>query len=104
MIEGGLDGGFFAVYLGQGPRTVEGRNKAKETAREIFDLVHTMIDENPDVFELALTAEDGPRIKKAGKHPIYIGIENGYVIGRDLDLLEEFYDRGARYMTLAHTR
>lgn len=104
MVEGGLDGGFFIVYLGQGPLTVEGRTNAKERAREIFKTIHTMVDENPDVFELALTAEDAPRIKADGKHPIYIGIENGYTIGRDLDLLEEFYDLGGRYMTLAHVR
>lgn len=104
MIEGGLDGGFFVVYLGQGPLTIDGRANAKVRAREIFGTIHTMIDENPDVFELALTAEDGPRIKAEGKHPIYIGIENGYTIGRDLDLLEEFYNLGGRYLTLAHTR
>ena len=31
-----------------------------------------------------------------------IGIENGYVIGEDIQLLEYFYDLGARYMTLSH--
>jgi membrane dipeptidase len=31
-----------------------------------------------------------------------IGIENGYVIGKDLSLVEKYHDLGARYMTLAH--
>lgn len=104
MIEGGLDGGFFVVYLAQGPRTQEGRGEAKEQAREIFDLIHSMIDENPDRMELALTADDADRIRGAGKRVIYIGIENGYALGRDLDLLAEFYDLGGRYLGLAHTR
>ena len=32
-----------------------------------------------------------------------IGIENGYPIGTDLSRVGEFYQRGARYMGLAHT-
>ena len=32
-----------------------------------------------------------------------IGIENGYPIGTDLSRVREFYQRGARYMGLAHT-
>lgn len=104
MIEGGLDGGFFAVYLAQGPRTLEGRNRAKERARNIFGMIHTMVEENEDRMELAVWADDAERIRAAGKRIIYIGIENGYVIGRDLDLVEEFFNLGARYMTLAHTR
>jgi membrane dipeptidase len=103
MIEGGLDAAFFAVYLPQGPRTGPARTRAKERARDIFALIHNMIDENPDVVELALTADDAERVRQAGKRAIYIGIENGYVIGRDLDVIEEFYNLGARYITLSHT-
>src|SRR6185312_9673207 len=31
-----------------------------------------------------------------------IGVENGYPIGNDLKKVKEFYDRGGRYMSLAH--
>jgi len=31
-----------------------------------------------------------------------IGIENGYPVGTDLKRVKEFYDRGGRYMSLAH--
>lgn len=104
MEEGGLDAAFFVVYLGQGPRTFQGRQRAREQAREIFSLIHEMVEEHADVFELALTADDAERTRSAGKRAIYIGIENGYVLGRDLDTLQEFFDLGARYVTLAHTR
>jgi membrane dipeptidase len=56
----------------------------------------------PDQIEIAYTADDVERIHASGKLVAAIGIENGYVIGRDLSLLAEYYDRGARYMTLAH--
>jgi membrane dipeptidase len=42
------------------------------------------------------------RIAKAGKKVALIGIENGYPIGTDLGRLKEFYDRGGRYLSLAH--
>ena len=31
-----------------------------------------------------------------------IGVENGYPLGTDIGRVQEFYDRGARYMSLAH--
>jgi membrane dipeptidase len=31
-----------------------------------------------------------------------MGVENGYPIGEDIARLEEFHDRGARYLSLAH--
>src|SRR6266850_6713540 len=31
-----------------------------------------------------------------------MGIENGYGIGQDIPRVKEFYDRGGRYLSLAH--
>ena len=31
-----------------------------------------------------------------------IGVENGYPIGENIDIIDEFYKRGARYMSLSH--
>ena len=39
---------------------------------------------------------------RAGKKVALIGVENGYPIGTDIGRVKEFYDRGARYMSLAH--
>jgi membrane dipeptidase len=56
----------------------------------------------PDQIELALTAADVPRIAKSGKKVALIGIENAYSLGTDIKRVKEFYDRGGRYMSLAH--
>jgi membrane dipeptidase len=56
----------------------------------------------PDRIGLAYSADDAVRIHEEGKLVAAIGIENGYVIGRDLALLETYHDLGARYVTLAH--
>jgi membrane dipeptidase len=56
----------------------------------------------PDSIEIAYTADDVERIHKSGKLVACIGIENGYVIAKDLSLLKKYHELGARYITLAH--
>ena len=56
----------------------------------------------PDKIGLALTADDVRQIAASGRKVAVIGIENGYPIGEDIKRVKEFYDRGGRYMSLAH--
>jgi len=103
MRAGGLDVGFFIVYCGQTERTAENYEEAKQCAQTKFDAIHRMTDEMyPDQIGLAYTADDIERIHGEGRLVAAIGIENGYVIGQDLSLLEIYRDLGARYITLAH--
>ena len=103
MIEGGLDASFFIVYVGQGPLTPDGYDKAYKQAVEKFEAIHRLTKEiAPDKIELALTAADVRRINAQGKKVALIGIENGYPIGEDTARVKEFYDRGGRYLSLAH--
>lgn len=103
MRAGGLDVGFFIVYVGQTERTPENYERAKEMAMQKFDGIHRMVNELcPDQIELAYTADDVERIHASGKLVAAIGIENGYVIGKDLSLLRKYHELGARYITLAH--
>ncbi len=103
MAEGGLDAEFFAVFVGQGPRTPEGYAAAKAQALSILDAVHRMEKDYPGLVGIALTPEDAFRLKKAGKRAAFIGMENGYPVGQDLSLVKAFYDRGVRYLTLCHS-
>ena len=103
MGEGGLNAGFWIVYVGQTERTLENYAEAKEQAMVKFNAIHRMTDEMyPERVEMAYTADDVERIYKSGKIVALIGIENGYVIGKDLALLERYHELGARYITLAH--
>ncbi len=104
MEEGGLDGSFFAVFVGQGPRTPEGYAKAKKRTMMIFDTLLSSINRYPDKVGLALTPEDAYKLEKEGKRIAFIGIENGYPVGKDLALIQTYYDKGARYITIVHTR
>jgi membrane dipeptidase len=103
MVEGGLDAAFFIVYVGQGPLTPEGYDKAYKAAIEKFDAIHRLTKEiAPDRIGLAVTAADVRRIAATGRKVALIGIENAYPLGTDLGRVKEFADRGARYMSLAH--
>jgi membrane dipeptidase len=103
MEEGGLDAAFFIVYVGQGSLTPEGYDRAYKQAIEKFDAIHRLTEEiAPDQIELALTAADVGRIAAMGKKVALIGVENAYPLGTDLSRVKEFYDRGGRYMSLAH--
>lgn len=103
MDEGELDVAWFVVYTGQGELTEEGYAAAYENADDKFKAIHRLCEEiAPDQIELAYTSDDVRRIVAAGKKVGMIGVENGYPIGTDLSRIEEFYERGARYMSLSH--
>ncbi|MDX2414474.1 MAG: dipeptidase [Bacteroidales bacterium] len=104
MKEGGLDAEFFAVFLGQGPRTEEAHLQVHEKALNIFDAIHKNVEKNSDQAEIAYTVDDAYRINKSGLTVAFIGIENGYPIGNDISRIKQYYDLGARYITLSHSR
>jgi len=103
MREGEMDGIWFAVFVGQGARTPEGNRKARQRALEVCDVIYETVELFPDALEVATKAGDLARIARKGKHAIYIGMENGYPLGENLDLLDEYYEKGIRYVTLVHT-
>lgn len=104
MIEGGLNSEFFAVFIGQGPRNDSAFDNVHGEALRIFDAIQTNVGKNSDVAEIALSANDAYRLKKEGKIAAFIGLENGYPIGKKLSRVKQYYDLGARYITLTHTR
>lgn len=103
MKEGGLDVSWLIVYTGQDTLTDEGYAKAKENAIQKFEAIHKLCEEiAPDQIELALTSKDVKRIVGSGKKAAMIGVENAYPIGTDMSEFENYYNLGARYISLAH--
>ena len=103
MREGGLDAEFFAAFVGQGPLNAEAYVKAKDSALRAVGAVRKMTEDYSSVIGLAVDPQGARRLKKEGKLTAFIGLENGYPIGRDLSLIELFYKNGVRYITLCHS-
>jgi membrane dipeptidase len=98
--EGGVGGQFWSVYV---PVDFEGADAVPATMEEI-DTVYELARRYPDVFEIALTADDVERIFASGKIASLIGMEGGHSINDSLGTLRMFYRLGARYMTLTHSK
>jgi membrane dipeptidase len=68
-----------------------------------FDAIRRMSYElYPQQITLAYRAADVQRLVAEGRLVAMIGIENGYVLGADLEWLDHYYELGARYVTLVH--
>lgn len=104
MEEGGLVGAFLIVYVGQDTAlNAAGYARANAQAIEKFEAIHRLTETlAPSRAEIAYTAADARRIHQSGKRVIFIGIENGFPIGSDLSNVQKFYERGGRYLSLAH--
>ena len=99
MYEGGLDAGFFALYVappyGEGPA-------ARDRITGMLDVLVGQVSATPDSAAFAYSADDVERITQSGRKAILIGLEGGHAIGASADVLENLYDRGVRYVTVTH--
>ncbi|MBS0589804.1 MAG: dipeptidase [Proteobacteria bacterium] len=96
---GHVGGQFWSVWI---PVSLKGP-EAVQVTLEQMDIVKTMAARWPRVFSMAYTAADIRRIHKDGRIASLIGIEGGHQINDSLAVLREYYDAGARYMTLTHS-
>ena len=100
---GDLDVPWLIVYTGQGDLTEEGYAKAKDNAMAKFNAIHRLCEEiAPEEIDLAYTSKDVHRIAGSGKKVAMIGVENAYPIGEDISEFENYYNLGARYISLSH--
>jgi microsomal dipeptidase-like Zn-dependent dipeptidase len=102
MQEGMLDAVFMVAYLPQGARTDSASQKAYRKAVSIINKLKQQIEKNKDIVAVACSVADLKKNKAENKKSIFIGIENGYAIGKDLQNVERFAQMGVRYITLSH--
>lgn len=104
MQEGMLDAIFFAAYTAQGPRDKASSEQTVKKIDAMIDAIYKQVELNKDVCGIAYTADDLTQLKKEGKKAIFIGIENGYGIGKDISNIAYFKKKGVNYITLCHTK
>ncbi len=96
--EGNVGAQFWSVYV-----PVSDVKPFTTTVQQI-EVVNLMAKKYPDVFEIALTSDEVEKIYKKGKISSLIGVEGGHSIEISIDKLKELYKKGARYMTLTHSK
>ena len=103
MEQGGLDAIFFSIYVGQGPLDDAGYEAAWGMDTAKMNAIHRLAEQiAPSRIAIAYTADDVRRIAASGRKVALMGVENGYGIGTDITRVKELYDRGGRYLSLAH--
>lgn len=104
MIEGGLDGGFWAIYTPQGPLDAAGFQRARDFALLRAVSIRSMVAADPARFALAMAAAEAAPIAAARKRIVYMSMENAYPLGEDVSLLRTFHAMGVRLVGFAHFR
>ncbi|MBD3289616.1 membrane dipeptidase [candidate division KSB1 bacterium] len=104
MKEGGLDVEFFAAFVAQRERTPENNQEALEKADKLIRSIKDMCIKYSEKIQLGLSPDDAYEHEKQGLLTAFIGIENGFAIGQDISNIHRYYDMGARYITLCHTK
>jgi len=99
--QGGLDVVFMAVYV---PPEYEDKGGARDFANMIIKTTEGLAQSWPDNFIMAGSVADVKEQFGDNKISIVMGMENGSPIEGNLDNLKYFYDRGIRYITLAHSK
>lgn len=102
MRDGGLDGGFFAVFTPQGPRTAEGRTLASEHGLAVITRIRDMVAARPDEFALATRAQEVPGIVASGRRVVLISMENAEPLAADPGRLATYQRLGLRMLGLVH--
>jgi len=99
--EGGLDAPFMSIYI---PVEYQETGGAKAVADSLIDMVEGIASDNPDKFAVATSPDEIKSQFEEGLVSLPMGMENGAPIGTDLENVQYFYDRGIRYITLAHAK
>ncbi|GAA81214.1 dipeptidase [Pseudoalteromonas sp. BSi20495] len=102
-VKGGLNAPFMSIYI-PAHLEFEGKGKSYQLANQMIDSMEAIAQRAPDKFAIASSSTDIEEQFKQGKLSIAMGMENGSPIEGDMKNLQHFYDRGIRYITLAHSQ
>ena len=102
-VKGGLDAPFMSIYI---PANLEfeAEGESYKLANELIDNVESIVANNPNKFALATSPAEVRENFKNGLISLPLGMENGSPIEGKLENVQYFYERGIRYITLAHSR
>ncbi len=100
-VSGGLNAPFMSIYV---PASLDNSPESTQLAHELIDSVEAIVARAPDKFAIAKSPSDVKAQFEKGLISLQMGMENGSPIQGDLANLTAFYERGIRYITLAHSQ
>ena len=100
-VSGGLNAPFMSIYV---PASLDNSPESTQLAHELIDSVEAIVARAPDKFAIAKSPSDVKSQFEKGLISLPMGMENGSPIQGDLANLTAFYERGIRYITLAHSQ
>ncbi|NDV90196.1 membrane dipeptidase [Alteromonas sp. 345S023] len=100
-VKGGLNAPFMSIYV---PASLDNSPESTQLAHQLIDSVEAIVARAPDKFAIAKSPSDVKAQFEAGLISLPMGMENGSPIQGSLDNLKAFYQRGIRYITLAHSQ
>ena len=100
-VDGGLNAPFMSVYV---PASLDDSDQSTQLAHILIDSVEAIVTRAPDKFAVAYSVNDVKAHFEKGVISLPMGMENGSPIQGDLANLKAFYERGIRYITLAHSQ
>ncbi|MCF2947878.1 dipeptidase [Paraglaciecola aquimarina] len=99
--QGGLNAPFMSIYI---PASLDNSANSTKLADKLIDYMEALVGRAPDKFAIAKSVADVKQQFSKGLISLPLGMENGSPIQEDLANLHHFYDRGIRYITLAHSQ
>lgn len=102
-VKGGLNVPFMSIYI---PANLEfeGKGKSYQLANQLIDGMEALAQRAPDKFAIATSSSDVEAQFKQGLMSLAMGMENGSPMEGEMANLKHFFDRGVRYITLAHSQ
>jgi membrane dipeptidase len=100
-VAGGLNAAFMSIYI---PAAVDEAGNSATLADKLIDDMEALAENHPDKFAIATCSADIYAQASEGLVSMPLGMENGGPVATSEDALEHYYQRGIRYITLAHSK
>ncbi|GAB5520927.1 MAG: dipeptidase [Rhodothermales bacterium] len=100
--QGGLNAPFMSIYIPAANQDIPGA--APALADSLIGMVEGFAERHPNKFAVATSVADVEAHHEAELISLPMGMENGAPIEDDLSRVEEYYNKGIRYITLTHGR
>jgi len=103
MVEGYVDAAVIVDWIEQKELDEASTKAAMDECSQTVDMVYEDAAANGDYCGIVRNEAEARAMKASGKKALFIAVENGYGLGKDISNIRKYRDRGMLYLTLCHT-